>query len=374
MSGIPKQPAAIPPASQPPHLVVADSVRDMGGGERFVLDLARHLPTRGWRVTVLAYPGAPLHHRCSETGLPVHTARTRANGAPWTVLPLIFWLRRTRPDLLLTEFDKDLRTVGLAAHLSGLPIKIINSRECDGPIKDRPWIRAFHNRVADRILVASEATRQSSIRSAPWLDPARVQVIGKGIPLAPLLDVAPLQNGPLRLGYLGQLVERKRVHLLIAAMTDLDIKVTLRVAGRGPQEAALRGQARRCGIEDRVHFDGFVTDLPAWFETIDALVLPSLEEGWGYVLAEAAAAGRMILAFDSSSVGEVTPAEQGALLVDARSGDTLAAGLRTMVAMDFSERSERARRLREHARSSLGLDRMLDELDTFFRATLAPPR
>ncbi len=346
----------------------------MGGGERFVLDLARHLPARGWRVTVLAYPDAPLHRRCRELGLPVHTARTRANGAPWTVLPLIFWLRRTRPDLLLTEFDKDLRTVGLAAHLSGLPIKVINSRECDGPIKNRPWIRAFHNRVADRILVASEATRQSSIRSAPWLDPVRVEVIGKGIPLAPLLDIKPLQDGPLRLGYLGQLVERKRVHMLIAAMADLDQSVTLRIAGRGPQAGALREQARRCGIEDRVHFDGFVTALPDWFESIDALVLPSLEEGWGYVLAEAAAAGRMILAFDSSSVGEVTPASEGALLVDARDPGALAAGLRTMAAMEFSERSDRAHRLREHARSSLGLDRMLDEMDTFFRATLAPRR
>ena len=167
------------------RLVVADSVRDMGGGERFVLDVARSLPPLGYDVTVLAYPGAPLHRRCAEEGFTVRTARTRANGAPWTVLPLVRWLRETRPDLLLTEYDKDLRTVALAARLSRLPIRIVHSRECDGPVKDRPWIRAFHTRVADRILVASEATRNSTVDSAPWLDPERVSVVGKGIDLAP---------------------------------------------------------------------------------------------------------------------------------------------------------------------------------------------
>ena len=105
MSQISRQPAV----DSLPRLVVADCVRGMGGGERFVLDLARHLPGRGWQVTVLAYPGAPLHRACVDEKLPVHTARTRANGAPWTVLPLMAWMRRHRVDLLLTEFDKVTR-------------------------------------------------------------------------------------------------------------------------------------------------------------------------------------------------------------------------------------------------------------------------
>lgn len=367
MSANPKQPAVGPV----PHLVVADCVRDFGGGERFVLDLARWLPARGWKVTVLAYPGAPLHRRCLCEGLAVHTARTRANGAPWTVLPLIHWFRRHRPDLLLTEFDKDLRTAALAAHLSQTSIRIIHSRECDGPIKDRPWIRAFHRGVADRILVASEATRRSSVRSAPWLDPARVTVIPKGIVLEALAAVGPIGTGPLRLGYLGQLVGRKRVDVLIEALATAGTDASLRVAGRGAADAALRAQAAALGIADRVHFDGYVEDLAAWFGRIDALVLPSLEEGWGYVLAEAAAAGRLVLAYDSSSVGEVTPADAGALLVDPARPDALATGLRQLDALDGADRLDRAHRLRAHAEARLGLDRMLDELDTFFRDTLA---
>lgn len=356
-----------------PHLVVADSVRDMGGAERFVLDLARHLPSRGWEVTVLAYPGAPLHRRCVAGGLAVHTARTRANGAPWTVLPLMAWLARTRPDLLLTEYDKDLRTVALAAKLIGRRLPVIHSRECDGPIKDRPWIRAFHSRVADRILVASEATRDSTVRSAAWLDPSRVHVVAKGIPVGQFADVPPPGDGPLRLGFLGQLVDRKRVDVLLRSLHASGLDATLRVAGTGAAGARLRALAAQLGLEQRIHFDGFVEDLPAWFSRIDALVLPSLAEGWGYVLAEAAAAGRLVLAFESSSVAEVTPPAAGAVLVDPAAEEGLADGLRLLDSLSPAQRRERSARLRAHACARLGLDRMLDELDTLFRDTLATP-
>jgi glycosyltransferase involved in cell wall biosynthesis len=344
----------------------------MGGGERFVLDLARHLPDRGYEVTVFGYPGAPLHRRCLEEGFPVRTARTRANGAPWTVLPLIGWLRRLRPQLILTEYDKDLRTLGLAAHLARIPVTIIHSRECDGPIKDRPWIRWFHTRVADRILVASEATKTSSLEGSAWLDPGRIQIIGKGIDLAPFASCPPIGDGPLRLGYLGQLVDRKRVDVLLRAFAEAGIEATLRIAGRGPAEPSLRELVDRSGLADRVTFDGFVTDLPDWFGRIDALVLPSLAEGWGYVLAEAAAAGRLVVAFDSSSVGEVTPVKAGAMLLDSSDPDALRRGLVDLAARPADERRRSAEALRVHARASLGLDRMLDDLDTFFRDCILP--
>jgi len=352
--------------------VVADSVRDMGGGERFVLDLARLLPSRGYEVTVFGYTGSPLHRRCLDEGLAVRTARTRANGAPWTVLPLIGWLRRLRPHLILTEYDKDLRTLALAARLARIPVAIVHSRECDGPIKDRPWIRWFHTRVADRILVASEATRRSSLEGSAWLDPARFRVIGKGIDLGPFVSCPPIGDAAPRLGYLGQLVDRKRVDVLLHAFADANIDATLRIAGRGPAESRLRGIVNQRGVGDRVVFDGFVTDPAGWMASIDVLVLPSLAEGWGYVLAEAAAAGRIVVAFDSSSVGEVTPASAGAMLLDPSDPDALRRAIAELATMPGAERLDRSRRLREHAQRSLGIDRMLDDLDTFFRECLLP--
>jgi glycosyltransferase involved in cell wall biosynthesis len=289
---------------------------------------------------------------------------------------MVHWLRRLRPDLILTEYDKDLRTVALAARLARIDVRIVHSRECDGPVKDRPWIRAFHNRVADRILVASEATRVSTVESAPWLNPERVHVVPKGIDLTPFEHCLPLEDGPARFGFLGQLVRRKGVSELLEAFLGCDEEMTLSVAGDGPLRPSLEQLVRDRHASSRVRFEGFVRDVPAWLSTIDVLVLPSHAEGWGYVLAEAAAAGRLVLAFAASSVPEVTPASDGAELLDVVAHDRISSlerGIQQLARLEPSERRERGERLRNHARARLGLDRMLDDLDTFFRDTLSTP-
>ena len=370
-----EQPTSTDPLTggQPkPHLVVADAVRVLGGAERFALDAVRGLRSRGWPVTLLAYPGSPLARRATDEGLPLHTARTRANGAPWTVLPLAAWMRRQRVGILLSLYDKDLRTAALAARLADRRCAVVHSRECDGPIKDRPWIRAFYCRLADRILVNSEATRRTTLASAPWLDPGRVQVLPKGVDVASLAAAVPTGDGAdaegaLVFGFAGQLVGRKRVDVLLRSLASLGPTAPpwrLRLAGTGPEEPALRALAATLGLEEHVVFEGFVPEMGPWYARIDALVLPSLVEGWGYVLAEAAACGRAVLAFRASSVPEVVDEKSGALLADPPGPAQLASVLEKALAEGREGLRRRGRMLQAHARAQLGLDRMLSDLET----------
>ena len=337
-----------------PSLLIADAVRVFGGAERFVLDAARGLGDRGWDVTVLVHPGSPLHHRALDAGTPVRTARTRANGAPWTVIPLGLWMRRRRFDAVLSVYDKDLRTAAWAARLFRPSTTILHSRECDAPIKDRPWIRWFHRHVADGILVNSEATARTTRDSAPWLDPSRIVVVPKGVDLG---RFAPRPSerephAPMVVGFAGQLVARKRVGTLVDAIARVGSPVVLRIAGDGPLRADLQLRAR----------------------ALDAvLALPSLVEGWGYVAAEAAACGVPVVAHAASSIPEVVPESAGAVLVPP-AGD-LAPALAALAAEGPTGRRARGARLREHAERSLGLDRMLTNLENeLFRAlSLRPP-
>lgn len=342
-----------------PSLLIADAVRVYGGAERFVLDAARVLGERGWRVTVLAYPGRPLDLRARAAGLDVHTARTRANGAPWTVLPLAAWCARRRFDVVLSVYDKDLRTAAWAARLARPSTAVVHARECDTPIKDRPWIRWFHTRVADRVLVNSAATRRTTLDSAPWLPGDRVAVVPKGIDVDAFPErPASRADGPVRIGFAGQLVDRKRVDRLIDAVARLRGPAVLRIAGDGPLRDAL---ARHVPDGVDVRFDGFVDDMAAWYRAIDVFVLPSVVEGWGYVLAEAAAAGCAVVGFDRSSVPEVVPADAGAVLVDA--DEELAPALASLVDEGPDGWIARGRSLRAHARRALGVDRMASVLE-----------
>ncbi|CAN5145869.1 glycosyltransferase family 4 protein [soil metagenome] len=101
---------------------------------------------------------------------------------------------------------------------------------------------------------------------------------------------------------LGRLVPHKRVEIALAAVARLaevlpDLRLT--VVGQGWWEPHLRAEAARLGVTDRVDFLGHVDD------TVKARVLaeswllavPSLKEGWGLAVVEAASHGTPAVAF-----------------------------------------------------------------------------
>jgi len=91
---------------------------------------------------------------------------------------------------------------------------------------------------------------------------------------------------------------------------------------------SLRSLAHTLKLDDHVEFRGFVAEATLsqlWAEA-GALVFPSLHEGFGIPLLEAMESGIPILAGDMTAIPEI--AGDAALLVDARSPDRLASGLR----------------------------------------------
>lgn len=105
--------------------------------------------------------------------------------------------------------------------------------------------------------------------------------------------------------------------------------------------------ARRCGVTERVCFPGFVEEalLPALYAESEALVFPSLYEGFGLPTLEAAAVGVPVVASTVSSLPEVLG--QAAHYVNPEDVAGIAAGIKRVL-MDQSYRTElvaRGRRL-----------------------------
>ncbi|WP_217617140.1 glycosyltransferase family 4 protein [Cellulomonas sp. GbtcB1] len=112
-------------------------------------------------------------------------------------------------------------------------------------------------------------------------------------------------DGPVRIVFLGRLVERKGPRELLAAVaaTPATRPWTLTLAGRGPLLDELRDRARTAGIADRVDFPGFVAeeDKAALLAGADVVALPSTGgESFGMSVVEALAdAGGVVLAGDN---------------------------------------------------------------------------
>lgn len=97
-------------------------------------------------------------------------------------------------------------------------------------------------------------------------------------------------------GYLGLLIERKGVDVLLRALAGLQASERpwqLQIHGDGPERGRLEALARELGIRDRVSFCGrYPADtVQDRLEQIDALVLPSRFDGWGACVNEALLCG-----------------------------------------------------------------------------------
>lgn len=97
-------------------------------------------------------------------------------------------------------------------------------------------------------------------------------------------------NQSTRVGFVGQLIQRKRVDLLLDALAGLE-SIELVVVGDGSLSEQLRQQAQDLGLT--VTWLGPLSMARARevISSLDCLVLPSDHDGWGAVVSEALIAG-----------------------------------------------------------------------------------
>ena len=103
-------------------------------------------------------------------------------------------------------------------------------------------------------------------------------------------------HDPLRLLFVGRLVELKGLSLLLEEMAKASKPdVILRIVGVGPQLTALQQQALRLKLN--VEFAGYCqgAELGAQYAESDYFVFPSLSDEWGLVINEALASGLPVL-------------------------------------------------------------------------------
>ena len=181
------------------------------------------------------------------------------------------------------------------------------------------------------------------------------------------------------IGYVGRLEPHKGVHVLLEAVARLD-RATLRVAGAGPEEEALRARVAELRIGDRVELVGSVgqDQLPDFYRGLDVLAVPSLPtpawlEQFGRVVVEAMASGVPVVASDTGALPDVVGV--AGLLVPPGDPEALATALKSVLE-DDATRGELSRRGVEQAQQASWSEVAGDYLGLYERAvgTTAEPQ
>jgi glycosyltransferase involved in cell wall biosynthesis len=181
--------------------------------------------------------------------------------------------------------------------------------------------------------LAAEQLRQLAGRSdvvtlPNGIDPARFAVAAR--PPRPTLTIAAVlrlhpRKRPLTLvRALPEVLRRAQAHCV-------GQRVRLVLAGDGPLRAAVRSEAARLGVLDRVELRGALprAEVPRLLAEADVFALPSRNEAFGIVALEARAAGLPVVAMRHGGTAELIEHGREGLL--AEDDDALAAHLGTLV-------------------------------------------
>jgi glycosyltransferase involved in cell wall biosynthesis len=158
---------------------------------------------------------------------------------------------------------------------------------------------------------------------------------------------------PVRIGFVGRLVEQKNVDALVRAFAPLAGPAELVITGRGPCEESLRALAAALGVSERTRFIGALesAEVAPAMADLDVLVLPSRTtpnwaEQFGRVLVEAMACEVAVVGSSSGEIPRVIG--EPALVFPEGDVTALCAILRRLVEHP-DERAEFARRGRARA-------------------------
>lgn len=133
-----------------------------------------------------------------------------------------------------------------------------------------------------------------------------------------------------RLLYVGSLIERKGVDLLLNAFALCDKKLELVIVGDGMENELLLKQAQELGIEERIEFKGFLNgdELRRCYDEAGAFVLPTREDCFGLVLIEALCAQLPIVVSKySDGAFETVNDDENGYIIDPYNAKEMAAAI-----------------------------------------------
>lgn len=229
------------------------------------------------------------------------------------------------------------------------------------------WIRQVMTRVDSVWTMSTEAQRTYEEFGAPqtYLAPYPLPSMVVSHPGGPWHPPV----GRIELLFVGQLIDRKRPLMavdVVELLVERGVDVRLRVVGDGP----LRGEVERRAIGLPVEFLGSMSakaTLDA-MRTATALVHPSVEDGWGMAIAEAAALGLPVIAGPGSDAARTLAAWSIAVRV-ADSPAEIAEELRRMEVLPMSERLDASRASAKRCRELLSADALAERTLGLLRQT-----
>lgn len=303
---------------------------------------------------------------------------------PMQIPRMVAALRRLRIDILHTHlFDASI--VGLmAGALARVPVRVMTRHYSNYHTRiGKRWhvgVDRLCTRLAHSVIAVSDHTRRVMLEEEGALA-AKVVVIRNGIDLSRVeppssREVAELRE-ELGLGDFAVVVVVARLHpekgheymfrALPRLLAATDGRLRLLVAGTGPFLETYKREVSRLGVERAVRFLGFRRDIAHILAISDVVVLPSVAEAFGLVLAEAMAMKKAVVATEIGGIPEVVEDGSTGILVPPASPEALADAILSLL-HDPARRARFGEAGRKRVEESFRFETMMEKYESLYDA------
>ena len=348
--------------------------KSLGGSGKYISVLAEALKSRGVICDLIYFPLGVQQDAEIESSF----VRTYHFATPPGLSPLVCWRNALQVRRLLKTVKYDIvhthtslggtmgRLGALMARQHGLFVgHTIHAYGADEftpiPQKWFYWVieRAFDN-LTDGYVSPSNYMVQYGGRTH-LITTKKATVIYNSLPLKSPADDRSDQRARIRgrLGikdnvslmlFCGRLERQKGVDVILEAMGRLKLadRIYLVVCGVGDDEPKLKEMALQLGIHASISWEGWQSDVSAYYAAADMYVMPSRWESFGLVFLEAMNYSLPVLSTNVQAIPEVVVHQETGLLCDSDDASALAENINKMVDDQmFRQRLGRAGKLRQ---------------------------
>jgi glycosyltransferase involved in cell wall biosynthesis/folate-dependent phosphoribosylglycinamide formyltransferase PurN len=377
-----------------------------GGAQENTLATVRGLSEKGYKVTLATGPtwgneGELISETLQEEMEVIVIPELTREIEPWKDLiafgKLISLLSKERYDIVHTHTSKGGFLGRLAARLAKVPVTIHTPHgHVFHSYFSRPiealflFLERQSARLSSRLVALTEAEREEHLKLGVGR-PDQWMTIPSGVNENRFSDIPANRKRELRsllgipsektiVGFIGRLASVKGAHHLLEAIPKIRESAPethFLFVGDGEERLVLEKRVNELGLAEALTFTGYQEDISEFLALVDILVVPSLNEGMGRVIAEGGLAGKPVIASNVGGIPDLVKNNETGILVSPRSpseiaqavirlvrdpelGRELGANLRRRVQEGFTER-QMVEKIHSLYQQLLGLKEVLRE-------------
>ena len=286
---------------------------DIGGAERIVYQLSSDLKDEFDSVHV-ASTGGLWESELSAKGIQHHKILDIDSKNPLTVLKLLYSIRQIIKNNKITIVHTHHRMAAFYIRLLQMyHPELIHVYTAHNVFKDKLPLYKFALGKA-HVIAVGKAVNENLKQDVGIKD---TTVIYNGVLMKESQEIVTeiAQTPGVKIGCIARLSEQKGLPYLIESMKLVkNPNVSLFIIGDGELKNDLMDQTKELGLEERIHFLGYRSDVVECINSFDFLVSSSLYEGLALNVIETFMNGKTIVATDIPGINEIVNGTNGLLI------------------------------------------------------------